>query len=338
MESKLNELVALVKDKKVFLATHWDADGISSGALIYHLLKQHVKEIKTISKGDVFQVKKEDLGEDIKYDVIICTDIQPGYDLNPEKVIYIDHHPHSSPEMFLYSIHDSDEVSTSLLIWKELIKETKDPYFVFLVLLGYFGDNGSKTEIPKQLFENAKLLIPELMVKRKSYYGKEDYFEIQKHLSLINVGKRMHWNGEVPFALLKDLDSPKQFIGGNNPLFIELTRFKTELRKAYSMKIEIKDIGNLHYSIIESPMNIQGVLCARHMKDKPIMIINKYNGSAIASMRVPDELDFDAGAYLDKFNEKVKSLVGGGHEKAGGVTMASNELNLFLELMEENER
>ena len=71
----------------------------------------------------------------------------------------------------------------------------------------------------------------------------------------------------------------------------------------------MKELGYMNYALIESTMNVQGVLCARHMKDKPIMIINKYNGNAIASMRVPDELEFDAGRFLEGFTTKIESLV-----------------------------
>ena len=44
MPEKLKELISLVKDKEVFLAVHYDADGITSGSLIYHLIKDHAKK------------------------------------------------------------------------------------------------------------------------------------------------------------------------------------------------------------------------------------------------------------------------------------------------------
>ena len=336
MANKLDNIISIIKGKNVFIATHWDADGVCSGALLYHLLKSHSKNIKTISKGEVFRIRKEDITEEFKWDYIICTDIQPDYNLNPEKIIYIDHHPHPSPEMFLNSIHDHKEVSATLLIWKELLKDTENPYFIFLVLMGYFGDNGNRDKIPDELLEKAKRLMPELMIKRKSQYREGEYYEMEKYTSMMNIGKRMHWNGEVPLALLKDIESYQDFVSARHPLFQEMERFKQQLRKEYNKEMKLTDLGYMHYGIIESTMNVQGVICARNMKNKPIMIINQYNGSAIASMRVPDTIDFNAGTFLESFSEKIESLVGGGHEKAGGITMAKDDLELFLKLIKEH--
>ena len=61
--NKKQKLISLVKDKKVMIATHWDADGVTSGALLYHIIKGHAKEIHTISKGEVFRIRKEDVNE-----------------------------------------------------------------------------------------------------------------------------------------------------------------------------------------------------------------------------------------------------------------------------------
>ena len=80
---KRDVLINLVKGKDVFLATHWDADGVCSGAIIYHLIKKYAKTISTVSKGELFLVTKEDVkGEP---DVIICTDIHPSAELDPKK-------------------------------------------------------------------------------------------------------------------------------------------------------------------------------------------------------------------------------------------------------------
>ena len=102
------------------------------------------------------------------------------------------------------------------------------------------------------------------------------------------------------------------------------------------MDIKLTDIWHLQYATIESNRNIQGVLCARYMKDKPIMVLNKINGNIIGSLRVPDDLDFDACKYLSIFNDKIESYIGGGHEKAGGFTIAQKDLDRFIGLMKED--
>ena len=46
-------------------------------------------------------------------------------------------------------------------------------------------------------------------------------------------------------------------------------------------------------------------MAARHIKKKPLMVLNYFNQEIIGSMRVPEDLDFDAGTFLSEFNEKI---------------------------------
>ena len=337
---KRDALINLVKGKDVFMGTHWDADGVTSGALIYHMIKKHAKSIQTLSKGDVFVIAKEDVPGNP--DIIICTDIHPSTELDPKKIIYIDHHPSEDNDKFLMHIHDDKEQSCSLLIWKELLQDTEDPYFIFLTLLGYFGDNGKKEDLPLELFMKAQKLLTtntkfgehNLMAKKESRWSDGYYYEVQRFVSALNTGKRMNWSGDIPFECLKQITNFRDFIYNKHPYAKQLQLYRQELRDYYSMKIDVKELENIHYSIISCDKNVQGVLCARYMKDKPIIVINKLGDKVIASMRVPDDLDFDAGAYLSEFTTKMKTVVGGGHEKAGGVTFEAHEMDKFIELIE----
>ena len=40
--------------------------------------------------------------------------------------------------------------------------------------------------------------------------------------------------------------------------------------------------------------------------------------------------------FLEKFNQLIPSFIGGGHEKAAGLTLDYKDLELFLELLEKN--
>ncbi len=340
MSEKLEKLRCLVKDKTVMLVCHYDADGVTSGAMIYHLIKDYAKEINTLSKGLVFRVEPEDIEGDP--DVIITVDIKPSTELDLSKVAYIDHHPmQEGEEGFLFSLHDDQSQSCSLLIWKELMPLTNDPYMIFLTLLGYFGDGGKIEDIPLDLEIKANELLKvntsrgvhNLMERKSSRFSSGDYLEIQRYVSAINTGKRMHWHGNVPLELLKNIKDFKQFIYNIHPLAQQLQEYRYQLRSLYDREIDLQDTGKVQYATIECEQNIQGVLCARHMNDKPIIVFNKYNGMIIASMRVPDDLDFDAGSYLAEFKGKIDTVVGGGHEKAGGVTFEPQYLPRFIELM-----
>jgi single-stranded DNA-specific DHH superfamily exonuclease len=326
----LAELIAHVTNKHVHIATHWDCDGVSSGALLFHLIKQHAHTVTTISKGEEFLIYNRDIHPDA--DIIICSDIQPSDELDPKKVIYIDHHPFADTSKFLMTIHDTEIQSCSLLIWRDIISHTNEPYHLFLALLGYFGDSGNVDDIPPELYVRANQHFPHLLTTRRGQNGY--YTGLQMHVSLFNTGKRMHWNGMVPLELLKQVDSVEDILLNRHPLVDELQRYKLELRRYYTLPVNFIETPLLKYAVIECDKNIQGVICSRHLDDKPIVVINKYKQNGIASMRVPDFLDFDAGAFLSQFREIVPDIVGGGHEKAGGITFPIEKLDLFLAFLE----
>ncbi len=328
-------LLSIVRDKDVFLATHWDCDGVTAGALIYHLIKEHAKSVDTISKGDVFLVMPEDIKD--KPDVIICVDIKPSQDLlameHEPFVVSVDHHPNEDISLYPFSIHDETSQSCSMLVLNRLVPHTQDPYHLFLGLLGFFGDGGRKENIPAALFERARRLMPELLVERESMYRDGTYMELERHVSAMNVGKRMFWNGELPLALLKDITHYRDLVENRHPLALQIAGLKEELRTLYETDINVTKLDNLHYAVISSQHNIQGVLCARHMDNKPIIVLNRLNNRVIGSMRCPSGSEVDAGEFLSRFNDRIGSFMGGGHREAAGFTLDEKELSSFMELL-----
>ena len=323
-----DKIIELVRDKTVKVCCHWDADGVTSGALIYHMIKPYAKVITTISKGMVFEVKKEDIAEE---EVIICADIPPAKEILDRTVIYINHHPSEISEQCTLAIHDDKYQSCSLLIYENVIEDKTNPYNIFLTLLGFFGDAGKRENLPTMLKVNAMNYTPELMEKNKSYYSKGHYLTVEKYVSAMNTGKRMNWSGDIPLELLKCIDHYGPFTENFHPLAQTIQTYKSHLRNLYSQDVEIKRVNNFDMIYIESKKNIQGVLAARNIKEKPIIVINKFQGQLMGSMRVPDTLDFDAGKFLDQFNGKIETFLGGGHEKAGGFTIQEKD---FPELIE----
>jgi hypothetical protein len=336
----LKKLLELVDGKKVFLGTHWDADGIASGAILYHLIKKKAKSIRTVSKGDVFMIEAKDIPE--KTDIVICTDIHASSDIRLP-VVYIDHHPVGDNEFvaddskasYAMNLHDENAKSCTMVVWEHLIKNTDNPYFIFLTLMGYFGDGGHHRDLPVELELKALEMFPELMQEKKSFYGNGTYLEIQKYVSALNTGKRMHWSGQVPLELLKSIESHEPFIYYTHPLAKELEQYKYDLREYYSMALDKIDLDLLEYAIIACDKNIQGVLCQKHMNGKPLLVMNLYKGKIMGSLRVPEEIDFDAGEFLESFNGRVPTFIGGGHEKAGGLTVDKKYLDAFLSAIAE---
>ncbi len=338
MELK-EKLLSIVRGKKVQICTHWDADGISSAAIIYHLIREDAKSIITKTKGIPFLIDPDDIDKDVE--VVICTDIHPSTDIfkmpQEPKIIYIDHHPCANIEKFTLTIHDEDCQSTSLLIYEKILKGTRNPYFLFLTLIGYFGDCGDRDAIPEDLLKAARDVIPNMMVEHDSLYHKGTYFEIEKYVPSLNTGKRRNWSGDLPLEMLKGMDSHEPFVKCMHPIAVQLRQYRQELRQAYNMPVEIETTGDIDYIIIENPKNVQGVLAARHIKDKPIMVINLLEKEAIGSMRAPENLDFDVGEFLNNFSGKIEGYLGGGHKVAGGFTMSKKDLEEFMKLVKGSE-
>ncbi len=340
----LKKLFSLIDNKDVFIATHWDADGISSAAMMYHLVKKRAKRVRTLSKGEAFFIENKDIPEDC--DVVIITDIHPKSDIR-KPMIYCDHHPiaedgvlgKADPGKYknmAICCYDTSYQSSSLMVWEKFFYETDDPYFLFLALIGFFGDGGKKENIPPELYIRAKEALPELMREKNSMFGNEgSYLEIERHVSAFNTGKRMHWHGTIPLELFKSIDSLEPYLLNIHPLAEQIQNYRKQLGKLYDMKIQVNDLGLIQFSKIDCEYNIQGVLCARCMNDKPILILNSRNGNIIGSLRVPDELDFDAGVFLNQFVGKIDGLVGGGHGKAGGLTFPKEHYYDFLKLLKE---
>jgi hypothetical protein len=329
-----DSLIKKVTDKDIFLGTHWDADGVTSGAIIYHLIKKHARSIKTISKGMTFEITQKDMETAgmADPDYIICTDIQPSDELDKQKIIYIDHHPNEDPSRYCMAIHDELSQSCTLTVWNNAKSRMLDTYNVFLTLLGYFGDGGKAEDIPLDLYYLAQELIPEMMIYRESRWG-GGYLEIQRYVSLMNVGKRAKWSGDLPFELLKSVTDHTAIVAGRHPIARKLNSYKSQLRPLYDMRLDIMENSSLQYAEIECENNVQGVLCARHVKDKPIMVINNFNNQLIGSLRVPDSLDFNAGKYLEGFQDQFEGWLGGGHEKAGGFSMDAVHRKEFLSVL-----
>ncbi|MBU2590044.1 MAG: hypothetical protein KKB39_04755 [Nanoarchaeota archaeon] len=329
------KLIGMVKGKRVQICGHWDTDGVASAALMYHIVKTFALNIETMTKGKPFLIEKEDILEDTE--VVICTDIAASTELLdlPIKIIYIDHHPNEDADKFHLTIHDPSKQSNTLLIYENFLQGTKDPYLIFLTLMGYFGDGGNREDIPPELHITANEVIPEMMEKRNSYFTDGYYLEIEKYVSALNTGKRLHWCGDIPLELLKCIDCYKPFVNNLHPLALELQGYKQILKDRYNQEVKIESTSRIDYIIIEDEYNVQGVIAARHIKDKPIMVMNLYQEEIIGSLRVPEDSDFDAGEFLSSFNDKIEGFIGGGHEKAGGFTLYRDTLHKFIELLKQ---
>jgi hypothetical protein len=328
MTNSKEVLLKLVEGKRIILATHWDADGVSSGAMVYHIIKNHAKEIKFISKGEVFLITPKDVEYLGEYDYVICVDIKPSLRLPHEKVIYFDHHPNESVQKdFALTIYDHEYQSCSLLLYEKLLNFERHPLSIFLTLLGYFGDQGDLDNMSPEIRVLADDLIPDYMHIQKGYGGKS-YTVIESLVSSLNVGKRMDWAGNICLELLMNIEHPEMFC--LVPQYETVLKYKNHLKNLYNKPVALQSTPHMDYIVIDCPQNIQGVLCARHMKKKPIFVINKRKGWYVGSMRVPDNHFIDAGILLSYISQKVSTFDGGGHKCAGGFRFKEEHIMNFL--------
>lgn len=336
-KEEIETIQNLVTGKKVSLVSHWDCDGVTSGAIIYRLIKPFAENISIKTKGEVFMVDEKDVDSDS--DITICIDVPASKNLLEKKdVILIDHHPNEFTNLAKYAVYDKDKQSCSLLIFEKILydKFKVDSFSVFLSLLGYFGDNGSNKNIPVELQIIASELIPDMMKRNKSYYSNDYYLEIEKFVSLMNIGKRVEWSGDMPLKMLCSMKDYHELTNYTHPIARNLIDEKKELNKLYNLERNVNDLGHIHLIEINCEKNIQGVICARFMKDKPIIVINKNKRNIMASIRAPEHTEHDVGEYLNRISVNIPGIIAGGHEKAGGASLDSNNYDSFKRALVEN--
>ena len=330
-QRNIENLKKFVKNKVVTIAGHYDCDGLTSAALIYHTIKAWARKVNLVSKGIPYEVTPEDIpGETEK---IICLDIKPSKKLNPSKIFYVDHHLNPDYWQVKHAIYDENAQSCADLIFQEFLPDTKDPYTVFLSLLGYFGDCGKKEDIPQRLLDKARELIPEMLKENVNQSDNSKYLEIQKYVSGINIGKRMLWDANFILKMLCETENLDDFLGQKHPSHERINQLKKELKRFKKHKLTPKHGNQIDFSVIKSEHNLQGLLASSNLDNRPLLVLNNKDGTMIGSLRVPNQLNFDANQYIQGLKEKMKDITGGGHEKATGISFPAPKLQEFIMLL-----
>lgn len=308
-----------IKGKKVLIIAHWDCDGVCSGAMLYHIVKEHANHVSYKTLGEQFYIPKEEFRDE--YDYIICVDMQPQPSIVDERILYIDHHPTTHLSNYRHYIHDENAQSCTELLWNtfhtsQIIPANKRAYFALLTLLGFISDGG---------------VIDDVVQSLKEYIPKT--VSLFTYISLLNTPKRIHWNGDMALEVLCELDSPVDIFNYNHPNLQKFQSYKNILQEYYKKEYICQSKGKFDVLIIREPYNIQGVLCAKHKSQRPIIVINTYRKRCIGSLRISADENIDAGAFLEQFSTTISEWIGGGHEKAGGFSFASDQLDIFLETL-----
>lgn len=314
-------LLSLIKGKKVHISMDWDADGVAAGALICHLLSAYSTITYSASRyATAFP----------KSDYYIFIDRKPRENIPPKKVILIDHHFYKLEKKPIFILQEKAQSST-IIVYNKLVKDTKDPFVIFLILLGYFGDYGKREKIPNSLLTHAKKLLPELMILEKEKYGTR--YKIEKYVSTLNIGKRTRWSGQLPFELLRAITEYKELTQKKHPIAKELDALRNTLKEIPNIKVHLEDKKNVLFGEIKHEANIQGWLCRKYLKTKPVLIINTHKKLIHGSLRVPDNIEFNAEEYIKKIAQKIPSTESGGHKKAAGFRTSYKNIDKLKEII-----
>ena len=328
-----------VENKTVAIGCHYDADGVSSGALLFNLVKKmSPKEILITSSDENFFISKNQFEKEA--DLYIITDINPGKDIEPEKLIYIDHHPletysEEKSKRILKNYTDESVQSASLLIFKTfLLHKINDikryELETFFTLTGYIGDMGNPLEdLDSKLFEAFSESFPEFF-KLREFNGNIS-INLERFRSMFNLGKRFGWDGNLILDDLINLRSYNEI----NHFFSDEDKYKIikeELKLLYSQDHKTFEKGKIAYALldIDDYYNITGVISSKlaNKTEKPSIAIQKRKNIFKGSMRSNGNFN------CNKFVQNCDLISGAGHEQAAGFEVEKEKLDKFLEYLD----
>jgi len=334
LQSKKNfdNLKKKCKNKIVAIGCHYDADGVSSGALLFNLLKKfETNEILTISSDEKFIISKNQFKKDA--DIYIITDINPAEDIPAEKLIYLDHHPLQTEldGEIMWNLSDESSTSASILIFKSFLLWTLEDLYdyemeTFFMLTGYTGDMGDAiNNLDTNLYDSIQNYFPYLL-KYSEFNGKISLY-IEKFRSYFNLGKRSGWNGNL---ILDDLKRFFNYKSLENYFFNDdkYVIIKEELKELYSKKYDLIETENIVFTQVDvnEHYNIVGVIASRINNDtkKTAIAIQEKNGVFKGSMR---STDIDCNEFINDCG----LITGAGHQDAAGFEIEREKIKDLID-------
>lgn len=331
-KKNFDELKDLCKNKIIAIGCHYDADGVSSGALLFNLLKKfETKEILTVSSDEKFIISKNQFEKEA--DIYIITDINPAEDIPSKKLIYLDHHPLQTQMdgEIMWNLSDESQTSASILIFKSFLLWTLEDLYdyemeTFFMLTGFTGDMGDPiNNLDTNLYDSIENYFPYLL-KFSEFNGKINLF-IEKFRSYFNLGKRFGWDGNLILEDLKNFDNYK----GIERFFLYDDKYvviKEELKNLYSKDYNLVETENIIFTKIDvnEHYNIVGVIASRINSDtkKTAIAIQKKNGVYKGSMR-STKID------CNEFVNNCPIIEGAGHQDAAGFEIEEDKIKDFID-------
>ncbi len=306
----------LKEEDKILILTHVDSDGVSSGSILYKVLKENrFKNIEIIYPGkgeNGFSDSVKNRIKEKKPDYLFILDLgsyKIKYD-NLKRIILIDHHrPEGVPEngVLFTTFPPPPFISTSyfaFLILNNLNLKPKD----YIGLIGQVGDFGIEHEAPmlNELFKKYKKKDISLISSLVNSARRIKYYDIETSLNFLIESENFS-------DLLIDSEYKKKLIEYKEIVKKDINRWK---------RAKPKFIKNVAIIEINSENLIHPVIAQiwRNILDKYIVICANYGyieGKVSFSMRT--SLNISLLDFLRNFLEpSIEEDLGFGHEKATG--------------------
>lgn len=334
--NSFNEQISRVnKNDNILILTHVDSDGVSSGAVLYKVLKENdYKNIKIIYPGKGKNGFSENIINKIKTiqpDFLFLMDLG-SYPIKLDdikKIIIIDHHkPEGIPEngILFTSFPPPPYISTSYLTYL-LLNENKFNPKDYLGLVGEIGDYGLELDLPY-----FKEIINKYKKKNLSYVS-----------SLVNSARRVK-EFDIDTSLKYLIESEKfEDLLIDSELKKKLIYYREIIKKDVDKwkKTKPKFIKNIAIIEIDSENLIHPIIAQiwKNILDKYIVICTNsgYIKNKISfSMRT--SLDISLISFLRRYlNPSIEEDLGFGHERAtGGIVTIDKWINLIKKIESDN--
>jgi single-stranded DNA-specific DHH superfamily exonuclease len=322
------EIKDIKRDDKVLILTHVDSDGVSSGAILYKVLKS----IGYINLDIIFPSKGENgYSEGVKnrikekkVDYLFILDLgsyKTNFD-NVKKIILIDHHrPEGVPNdgVLFSSFPPPPYISTSYLTFLILKKMNLNPKD-YIGLIGQVGDYGTEYEAPKidELFKKYKKKEISYVSSLVNSARRVKYFDIETSLNYLIESENFS-------DLLIDSENKKRLIEYKEIVKNDIYKWK---------KTKPKFIKNVAIIEINSQNLIHPVIAQiwRNVLEKYIIICANFGyieGKVSFSMRT--SLNISLLDFLRNFLEpNIEEDLGFGHERATGGIVSIEKWNEFI--------
>jgi single-stranded DNA-specific DHH superfamily exonuclease len=322
------EIKDIKRDDKVLILTHVDSDGVSSGAILYKVLKS----IGYINLDIIFPGKGENgYSEGVKNkikeknpDYLFILDLgsyETNFD-NVKKIILIDHHrPEGVPNdgVLFSSFPPPPYISTSYLTFLILKKMNLNPKD-YIGLIGQVGDYGTEYEAPKidELFKKYKKKEISYVSSLVNSARRVKYFDIETSLNYLIESENFS-------DLLVDSENKKRLIEYKEIVKNDIDKWK---------KTKPKFIKNVAIIEINSQNLIHPVIAQiwRNVLEKYIIICANFGyieGKVSFSMRT--SLNISLLDFLRNFLEpSIEEDLGFGHERATGGIVSIEKWNEFI--------